>query len=494
MDPVNAPLIASLRWSLLASIGIVPLACGGNTDQRANMSTGGTATVGEGGTNATTAGRPAIGGSNATTAGRGPTSITCTSPQVDPSTQLLGCEEGYVHRPAATVCTPPAGGPSAGGADGAGDPPAGGIGGRLPSATGRELCATSGVPDDALCAGFQHGFCRTVVPSIECRGGCCFSGCVSDQDCGTGSICLCGSTRSPTGGECVAADCATDRDCGEGFLCASHDDVCGTDGRPRFGCQKLEDECTTSADCAGRPCSVGANGNPFRECFTGACGRPFLIAAEPRMAPLVDSAEWVENGPRRPRVEHLTFAERTALADHWKKMGQMEHASIAAFARFSLQLLSLGAPPELLEACTQALADETAHTKLCFQLASAYAGCAVGPGALDIDGSLAVTSLADVVELVISEGCFGETAAALDAFDAASTATDPVIARAYAEIAADEQRHAELAFRFVRWALARGGAVVAGRIAASIAAPPASHRAACAVTLPCLSALLSSRS
>jgi hypothetical protein len=106
---------------------------------------------------------------------------------------------------------------------------------------------------------------------------------------------------------------------------------------------------------------------------------------------------------------------------------------------------------------------------------------------------LSVTSLADIVELVIEEGCFGETAAALDALAAAETASDPVIGRAYAKIAADEQRHAELAFRFLRWALGRGGANVAARIAGMIAAPPSSHLAARDVTLPCLGALLAAQ-
>jgi hypothetical protein len=169
----------------------------------------------------------------------------------------------------------------------------------------------------------------------------------------------------------------------------------------------------------------------------------------------------------------------------------MEHASIAAFARFSLQLLALGAPPELVDACTQALGDETTHTKLCFALASAYAGHAIGPGPLDVAGSLDVTSLADIVDLVIAEGCFGETSAALDALSAAETATDPVIAAVYSQIAHDEQRHAELAFRFVRWALERGGKAVEARVLAALQAPASA--AAQAVAVPCLAALLRSR-
>jgi hypothetical protein len=207
------------------------------------------------------------------------------------------------------------------------------------------------------------------------------------------------------------------------------------------------------------------------------------------LAPNAVRSDWQDVG-RAPRVDHLTTAERLTLAEHWTKLGQMEHASIAAFARFSLQLLSLGAPPELVEACTAALADETAHTKLCFGIASAYAGHAIGPGPLDITGSLDVTSLADIVDLVIAEGCFGETSAALEALEAADSAADPVIAAAYSQIAEDEQRHAELAFRFVRWALAQADTIVVERIRAALHSNHSQSPAAREVVEPCLSALV----
>jgi hypothetical protein len=181
--------------------------------------------------------------------------------------------------------------------------------------------------------------------------------------------------------------------------------------------------------------------------------------------------------------------ERAALAEHWTRMGQMEHASIAAFARFSMQLLALGAPSALVEACTQALADETTHTKLCFRLASAYAGRALGPGPLNVDHSLEASSLGEIVELVIAEGCFGETSAALEALEAAESATDPVVVAAYAQIARDEQRHAELAFRFVRWALEQEQDVVRGRIAIALATVQSEHSGAHEVVAPCLEAL-----
>jgi hypothetical protein len=251
-----------------------------------------------------------------------------------------------------------------------------------------------------------------------------------------------------------------------------------------------QDECWSNAECTdGGYCGKAAE---HRSCDNAVCGRPFLVDHTARVAPIVRTSDWSALGAA-PRLEHLTLAERAALARHWSRLGQMEHASIAAFARFNLQLLALGAPPELVEACTAALADETAHTKLCFQLASAYAGSALGPGPLDVERSLAATSLEDIVDLVLAEGCIGETGAALEALDAADAASDPVIRAAYAQIAADEQRHAELAFRFLRWALQQDAALVEGRIRAALASDALPSGPARSVVVPCLTALLELR-
>src|SRR5690606_24491547 len=121
------------------------------------------------------------------------------------------------------------------------------------------------------------------------------------------------------------------------------------------------------------------------------------------------------------------------------------------FARFSLQLLSLGAPADLIEKTNQALVDETKHAKLCFGLASAYRGRAVGPEPLDIGGVMRDTSLKSIIKAAIFEGCSGETAAALEASEAAAHCEDPAVRAILEQIAADESRHAELAWRFMRW-------------------------------------------
>jgi hypothetical protein len=138
----------------------------------------------------------------------------------------------------------------------------------------------------------------------------------------------------------------------------------------------------------------------------------------------------------------------------------MEHASIAAFSRFSLQLLALGAPSDLLMDTARAMADETRHARLCFGLAERYGLRAVGPGKLDMTGALGELDLLEVVEMVTLEGCIGESGAALEAAWAAEAAAEPSLKAALSGIAEDEARHAALAFRFVAWAATRDARVL----------------------------------
>jgi hypothetical protein len=137
-------------------------------------------------------------------------------------------------------------------------------------------------------------------------------------------------------------------------------------------------------------------------------------------------------------------------------MALMEHASIPAFARFVLELVGLGAPPELVILAQAAMADETRHARDAFGLASAYAGTALGPGPLDTDDALTARSPRDIVRTAILEGCIGETVAAVEAAEALAHATDPAVRDVLTRVTADETRHAELAWRFVRWVLESG--------------------------------------
>jgi hypothetical protein len=207
-----------------------------------------------------------------------------------------------------------------------------------------------------------------------------------------------------------------------------------------------------------------------------AVGRPFLVEGEARTAGLVPRADWLcEN--LTPAVEELSLGDRQALARYWQESALMEHASIAAFSRFVLDLLSLGAPPVLVEQATRAMLDETAHAKACFALAGAYSGEACGPSELTVSGSMDRRTLRDIVQSTVLEGCIGETVAALEAAEALEHASDPAVRRALAQIAEDELRHAALAYRFVRWAIERYGASVQSDVEAAFSAAIAEHAA-----------------
>ena len=112
----------------------------------------------------------------------------------------------------------------------------------------------------------------------------------------------------------------------------------------------------------------------------------------------------------------------------------------------------------LLAAAARAGADEIEHAKLCFGRARAFDGLELGPNALPIArvapppatlGALAAETLRD--------GCADEIAAALLAAEGRERTDDARSREVLAILADDEERHAELAFRIVAFALERGG-------------------------------------
>jgi hypothetical protein len=431
---LRSTLSSSLCFALLGALGLTPIACGGSPE--------------------------------GTTPGGSGKHPTCTNPSTD-AAGVVTCDEGYTYLETSPLCSTGAN------ADAQPAPRPN----PLPRVTNFVDCTN----DASVCDAYAYGYCGGITSPGTMRG--CASGCGSDADCEGNGRCNCSANDGH--GACMYDSCFSDSECATGFHCASTAAGCGTTG---FICQTAKDECFGQRDCPGGQFCVVNDG--VRKCgFGSVCGRPFLVLSEARVAPTVRGGAWLTETPT-PRLTGLSDAERRAQAEHWTRMGQLEHGSIAAFARFSLQLLALGAPPDLVEACTQALADETAHARLCFSLASAYAGYAVGPGPLDVSGSLQATSLLEVVDLVLAEGCFGEAGAALEALEAAERESDPVLIAAYRRIAADEQRHAELAFRFVRWALERQGDSVMQCIEAALAAPPCENAGAIEVATSCLSALL----
>lgn len=188
-------------------------------------------------------------------------------------------------------------------------------------------------------------------------------------------------------------------------------------------------------------------------------GRPLTVQGKIRVAPVGSGTGWCD-GPS-PDLRELSADARQSLAAAWSRQAQLEHASVASFSRLAMQLLALGAPADLVADAQRAAADEIAHARLCFALASAYAGEALRPGPLDLTGALTTpVDLAKVAADTVREGCIGETIAALEASAARESATDPVVRSALEQIAREESEHARMAWRLVEWALRVGGDTV----------------------------------
>jgi hypothetical protein len=233
--------------------------------------------------------------------------------------------------------------------------------------------------------------------------------------------------------------------------------VAGADGGTKAPCPTAGE--MGSGLCYWYSGGTFSNGMCCYEYYSGSCcGRPMLVDGRALVAAVRVGEEWVDPvlGELMP-IDHET---RLVIAREWLEDARLEHASIASFARFVLELLQHGAPPELVQDAQRALGDEVKHAKLCFTLASLYAGRPLGPTSLELP-PFGIRSLAEAAAAAVEEGCVGETLAVFQAEAQAENARDSEVRAALATIASDEARHSELAWSFVRWAIEEGGSEVA---------------------------------
>lgn len=187
-------------------------------------------------------------------------------------------------------------------------------------------------------------------------------------------------------------------------------------------------------------------------------GRPLLDDAG---SPVVASFEagleprWACERARLP----ASPAARAFAARAWLEDAAMEHASVASFGRVALELLSLGAPPELVEGAHLAALDEIRHARVCLSFARACGADDLEPGRLAAVPQRSADFARFAADTFI-EGCVGESLAALVVTRAAAGAEDQELRAALEGIGADEARHAALAWKMVSWAVERGGAHV----------------------------------
>lgn len=183
------------------------------------------------------------------------------------------------------------------------------------------------------------------------------------------------------------------------------------------------------------------------------CGRPFVVHGQARVADVVTRTDWIASPIGLDDGGRL----RSEAARAWREDAAQEHASIASFARLSLELLAHGAPPTLVAAAHQAALDEVDHARVCFAIATELSGAAValGPAPLSLEGLSLDGDLVSLAVRAATEGCVGETIAALALSRAAASCDSPALAAKLSKMADDELAHAALAWQCVAWAWGR---------------------------------------
>jgi hypothetical protein len=192
---------------------------------------------------------------------------------------------------------------------------------------------------------------------------------------------------------------------------------------------------------------------------SGGRGRQLRRYGRVLLPRLVPGSDW-SGGTGRIDIDE---SARAGLAAQWRENARTEHASVGAFAGLTMDLLVLGAPPELLASAHRDGLDEIRHAQMCLALAAAIDGVDRSPApfpesrrarVLPRHRVLALARLAvdSLVDGVLHEGVSARTLARL-----ARLAEVPRIRETLAALAADEGRHAAHAWHVVQWCVREGG-------------------------------------
>ncbi len=215
-------------------------------------------------------------------------------------------------------------------------------------------------------------------------------------------------------------------------------------------------------------------------------GRQLRERGVTKLPPVLPGAAWTVPPPSRsarPRhdagrldaaaLDGIPVALRGPLAARFRENGRTEHASVGAFARLSLDLMTLGAPPKLLADASRDALDEIHHAELCFGLARALDGTPQSPGPLTAPTSelvgrprheaLATLAVDSLFDGALHEGLSARVLAVL-----AKRCEVPAIATILATLAADEGRHAAHAWDVLDYCVAEGGPFVEAAVDAAV--------------------------
>lgn len=207
-----------------------------------------------------------------------------------------------------------------------------------------------------------------------------------------------------------------------------------------------------------------------------ARGRQLRRRGKVLLAPVAAGAGWTTLSLSAAVPDEL----RAPLAARFRENGRTEHASVAAFARLTLDLLALGAPAKLIESAGRDSLDEIRHAELCFSIARALDGRDESPGpfpaAQRAGGvvssrplALAQLAVGSLIDGALHEGVSARVLARL-----VRRCEEPAARELLRELAADEGRHAAHGWDVVEWCLAEGGAPVAHALRGALRSLPES--------------------
>lgn len=173
---------------------------------------------------------------------------------------------------------------------------------------------------------------------------------------------------------------------------------------------------------------------------------------------LLDAASFVEfigcNGitGRRPLgLVASRLQRRGPIGDYFASMTHLEAASVRAFGDLARWLEHHGSPRRLVRSARRSAGDERRHTRAARRLAQRFGGMPTRPRHRRVPTPTLVALLEDDAV----EGCVHETFGALVATWQASHAADAYVRRTMRRIAADETRHAALAWEILVWGVAQ---------------------------------------
>ncbi|KAG7365579.1 hypothetical protein IV203_038783 [Nitzschia inconspicua] len=199
----------------------------------------------------------------------------------------------------------------------------------------------------------------------------------------------------------------------------------------------------------------------YGACFRAVEGRPFIDSDGRHVH--AKAGQEVNAAWSAPSKDSTAITDKDeTLGKQWLDRAVGEHASVPAFAAYTIALMSNNAPPELVQDALSAAQDEVRHAKTSFEVASLLLGKTMEPGPLP-STSLAFSQDMKTLALgAAKEGCVDETLSALvaglevdfeiDQNQNLSEETKKTLKEKMRTIAFEETSHSGLAWRTVRWA------------------------------------------